>query len=83
METLMRYIYQYKAGKPIVQREPLVTIIKHLLARGAEAIVLGCTELPMITEEIESPLPLIDPTLLLARAAVEAAKEDNTRERAQ
>jgi len=83
METLMRYIYQYKAGKPIVQREPLVAIIKHLQARGAEAIVLGCTELPMITSGMESPLPLIDPTLLLAKAAVEAAKEDNTRERAQ
>jgi aspartate racemase len=83
METLMRFIYRYKAGTPIMQREPLVMIIKHLLARGAEAIVLGCTELPMITDGIESPLPLIDPTLLLAKAAVESAKEDNTRERAR
>jgi Aspartate racemase len=72
----MRYIYQYKAGKPLAQREPLVAIIKHLQARGAEAIVLGCTELPMITSGIESPLPLIDPTLLWARAAVLVAQEE-------
>jgi aspartate racemase len=76
METLMRYIYRYKAGQAIAQREPLLEIIRHLKARGAEAIVLGCTELPMITDGIESPLPLIDPTLLLAKAAVKAAEEE-------
>lgn len=75
MGVVMRYIYQYKAGHPIPEREPLIAIIKSLSARGAEAIVLGCTELPMIVEGLDSPLPLIDPTLLLAKAAVQAAQE--------
>lgn len=83
MNVVMRYIYQYKAGTPIADRAALTVIVESLRSRGAEAIVLGCTELPMITDGIESPLPLLDPTLLLAKAAVEAAKEDNTRERAQ
>lgn len=75
MDTIMRYIYEYKAGSPIAKREPLIAIMQHLSMRGAEAIVLGCTELPMITDGITALLPLIDPTLLLAKAAVEAAQE--------
>ena len=75
MDTVMRYIYQYKAGTPMTDRAALAAIVETLHARGAEAIVLGCTELPMIFEGVNSQLPLIDPTLLLAKAAVQAAQE--------
>ena len=75
MDIVMQYIYQYKAGAPIAERAALAAIVETLQARGAEAIVLGCTELPMIFNGVDSPLPLIDPTLLLAKAAVRAAQE--------
>ena len=37
---------------------------------GADAVVLGCTELPLIMSDANSPLPTLDSTRLLARAAL-------------
>ena len=48
-------------------------VIERLGARGAEAAVLGCTEIPLIVRPDEAPLPTLDSTRLLARAAVRAA----------
>ena len=75
MDVVMQYIYQYKAGTPIAERAALTAIVEALRVRGAEVIVLGCTELPMIFDSIDAQLPLIDPTLLLAKAAVQVAQE--------
>ncbi|MAT97419.1 MAG: aspartate racemase [Anaerolineaceae bacterium] len=45
-----------------------------LKAAGAEAIILGCTELPLAYNELAAAgLPLIDPTLILARALIREA----------
>jgi aspartate racemase len=41
--------------------------------RGCEAVVLGCTEIPLIVSEESSPLPILDSTRLLARAALHAS----------
>ena len=46
-----------------------------LKARGADAVVLGCTELPMLLDDATSPLPTLDSTRLIARAAVDVALE--------
>lgn len=40
---------------------------------GCDAVVLGCTEIPLIMNDANSPLPTLDSTRLLARAAVEHA----------
>jgi aspartate racemase len=40
---------------------------------GCEAVVLGCTEIPLIVSEETAPLPLLDSTRLLARAALRAS----------
>jgi aspartate racemase len=48
-------------------------VIAQLAARGAEAVVLGCTEIPLLIRESESPLPTLDSTRLLARAAIQEA----------
>ncbi len=45
-------------------------VIARLKARGAEAVVLGCTEIPLIVRPGEAPLPTLDSTRLLARAAL-------------
>jgi aspartate racemase len=47
--------------------------IAHLEARGCDSVVLGCTELPLILDDSISPLPTLDSTRLLARAAVRHA----------
>jgi aspartate racemase len=46
-----------------------------LKGRGCDAVVLGCTEIPLIVRADDSPLPPLDSTRLLARAALRKALE--------
>ncbi|MBK8902357.1 MAG: aspartate/glutamate racemase family protein [Anaerolineaceae bacterium] len=55
-------------------RDNLLAGTAALQAAGAEAIILGCTELPLAFGELSTAgLPLIDPTLILARALIREA----------
>ena len=45
-------------------------VIERLRDEGCDAVVLGCTELPLILDDANSPLPTLDSTRLLARAAL-------------
>lgn len=55
-------------------RQDLLAGVAALQAQGAQAIVLGCTEIPLaLTEKQMDDTPLIDPTLILARALVREA----------
>ena len=56
-------------------RQPayLAEVIAGLKARGCDAVVLGCTELPLVVSDANSPLPTLDSTRLLARAALRHA----------
>jgi aspartate racemase len=47
--------------------------IHALQHRGCDAVVLGCTEIPLIINDKNSPLPTLDSTRLLARAALHRA----------
>jgi aspartate racemase len=48
-------------------------VISRMKARGCDSVVLGCTEIPLLVRADECPLPALDSTRLLARAAVDAA----------
>jgi aspartate racemase len=54
-------------------REHYRRIMSELAARGAEGILLGCTEVSLLVGADDSPVPVFDTTRLHARAAVEAA----------
>ena len=54
-------------------RRIYVEAIARLRARGAEAVILGCTEIGMLIDDAVSPLPTYDTTELHAVALVEAA----------
>ena len=54
-------------------RAEYVRIIHWLAAQGCDAVVLGCTEIPLLTPPEASPFPTLDSTRLLAIAAVDAA----------
>ena len=54
-------------------RRIYVTAIERLAARGAEAVILGCTEITMLIDDDVSPLPVYDTTDLHAKALVDAA----------
>jgi aspartate racemase len=48
-------------------------VIRGLQSRGCDAVILGCTEIPLIINDRNSPLPTLDSTRLLARAALRRA----------
>ena len=48
-------------------------IIARLVAKGADSIILGCTELPLLVQPEDSSVPLFDTTTLHAMAAVDLA----------
>jgi len=50
-------------------------IIQKLKNLGCDAVVLGCTEIPLLVDPKDCPLPTLDSTRLLARAAIEKALE--------
>jgi aspartate racemase len=48
-------------------------IIGRMKGEGCDAVILGCTEIPLIIDDANSPLPTLDSTRLLARAALRRA----------
>lgn len=57
-------------------RKAYQAIIESLAARGAQAIILGCTEIGLLIKPEHSTIPLLDTTELHARAAVAFALGD-------
>jgi len=51
----------------------LQTVIAHLRDASCDSVVLGCTELSLVIDKGNSPLPVLDTTRLLARAALREA----------
>ena len=54
-------------------RATYVEAIERLAVRGAQGVILGCTEIGMLIDDDHSPLPVYDTTELHAKAAVAAA----------
>ena len=54
-------------------RAAYLSVIENLKSRGAEAILLGCTELGLIVSQEDVSLPLFDTTLIHAKAAADFA----------
>lgn len=48
-------------------------IIKRLVERGAEGVILGCTEIPLLIQQSDCPVPVFDTTLIHAEKTVEFA----------
>jgi len=51
-------------------------VMEELKGRGCDAAVLGCTEIPLIVRPDDAPLPTLDSTRLLARAALRRALDE-------
>ena len=72
-QEVMRIIYDgVKAGKEL-DPGAFIAVCKGLLDQGAETLILGCTELPPAFSIYNVELPHVDPTLVLAAAAVRYA----------
>ncbi|UCE40402.1 MAG: amino acid racemase [Candidatus Aminicenantes bacterium] len=51
-------------------KETLASVAKILIARGADAIIAGCTEVPLVLKDQDIPVPLIEPLRITARACI-------------
>lgn len=74
-EIVHKVIYnELCLGKTLdASRREYVRIIDALVQRGAEGIVLGCTEIPLLIKQEHVKVPIFDTTSIHARAAVEIA----------
>jgi len=57
-------------------RDAYRAIIERLIEQGAEAIILGCTEIMLLIGPDDSPVPIFDTTALHAQAAIDMALAD-------
>ena len=67
MEELVAGIFEQKAVAYFQG------VMRGMKDRGCDAVILGCTEIPLIMNDDNSPLPTLDSTRLLARAALHRA----------
>jgi aspartate racemase len=70
MEELVRGIFKPEG---VVYHQEVIARLKQ---QGCDAVVLGCTEIPLIISDSNSALPTLDSTRLLARAALRRAAQD-------
>ncbi len=72
--VVMKAIYAIKADGATTQARTLVrSAAQELLDRGAEIVIAGCTEIPLVLKDGDLPVPVIDPVAILAEAAIDRA----------
>lgn len=78
LELVMPGILAVKSGELAAGEALLLEAARRLEQRGAEALVLGCTEIPLVLGAHNAPLPVVDATAALARRAVEWSRGTGT-----
>lgn len=74
-EELMRLAYEIKLGdRGSAVKAAMRSLAQALLARGAEAVIAGCTEIPLVLGAEDVEVPLISSTDALARRTIALAK---------
>jgi aspartate racemase len=69
-EEFMATIYRIKSGELEVARKEMIGYAADLIAGGAEAVIAGCTEAPLVMSRADLRVEFIDPGELLARRCV-------------
>lgn len=73
-DGFMEAIWQIKAGDLAAGRAGVIATANRLIEAGAEVIIAGCTEVPLVIGAGDLPVPLIDSTDVLAQRAVAFAR---------
>ncbi|MEG1781656.1 MAG: amino acid racemase [Oscillospiraceae bacterium] len=78
MEEIMRIIVEELTFNILTDssRKFYVDVIQRLKGEGAQGVILGCTEIPMLIKQKDSPIPVFDTTELHALAALNLAMEE-------
>jgi aspartate racemase len=74
-ETINALIYD-ELVKGILKdstREFFRGVVSQLVNKGCDGVVMGCTEIPLILDQDDVEVPLLDSTRLLAKAALDEA----------
>jgi aspartate racemase len=58
---------------PSAARTSFIGLAERLVSRGAELVIAGCTEIPLVLQPDDVPVPMLDPVQLLALRCIEAA----------
>jgi len=74
-KAVMQAIERIKAGDHSVRGE-VIAVAQHLVERGAEGVIPGCTELSLVVDPSDFSCPLFDPLSILASHAVEWATSE-------
>jgi aspartate racemase len=80
--TVHRVIFEELCRGKILtsSRQSLVDMVERMAERGAEGVILGCTELSLLIRPEDLPLPVFDTTVIHAESAVEMALETKSDE---
>ncbi len=76
IRDFIQHTLKEELGKAIIKAETkdkYIAIINRLIEQGAEGIILGCTEIPMMISQEDISVPVFDTTKIHAAAAVEFA----------
>ncbi len=73
-DQIMEVIYTVKAGQLTEKLELFNQCIDLMKDAGADVLIAGCTEIPLLLPHIDSPVPFVDPTLALAENIVNFIK---------
>tara|TARA_B110000503_G_scaffold58181_1_gene93026 strand:+ start:2899 stop:3597 length:699 start_codon:yes stop_codon:yes gene_type:complete len=57
-------------------KQKYLAVIQDLFSQGAQAVILGCTEITLLVQQTDTPIPLYDTTAIHAQSAVEAALDE-------
>lgn len=75
---IMEAIYGNQGIKAIgpseISRQLIIQASDRLIQQGAQGIIAGCTEIPLVLREGDLSVPVIDPISILADRAIERAK---------
>ena len=75
-DEVMDAIYAVKGGDLVKGRELALRCGQRLVSMGAQAVIAGCTEIPLVLHEGDLVVPVIDATQILAIACVREALEE-------
>ena len=71
-DKVMKAVWGIKSGtEKLINEDLLAEAGQHLIDKGAEVIVLGCTEIPLAFNPERSSVPVVNATKVLAERAIE------------
>ena len=70
----MSLLYRVKAGDPLDKIKPqMAQLAQSLVEQGAETLIAGCTEIPLVLRVSELPVPLLSSTDILVTRIIDYA----------